>query len=67
MVNYDEFGHEALNLPLNEDFYDLGKDEIAFYKALTGITSDEELKQHIIAVQRDAYAVGSPSMLYVPR
>ena len=57
MVNYDEFGHEALNLPLNEDFYDLGKDEIAFYKTLTGIASDDELKQHIISVQHTAYSV----------
>ena len=57
MVSYDEIDHPALNLPLNEKFYDLGEDEIAFYKALTGIASDDELKQHIISVQREAYTV----------
>lgn len=57
MVNYDEIDKAALNLPLNDKFYNLGTGEIAFYKSITGIATDEDLKQHIISVQQEAYAV----------
>jgi hypothetical protein len=42
---------------LNESLYNLDADESAFYKQQTGITDDGELKEHIVAVQRDAYAI----------
>ncbi|KAA1474302.1 hypothetical protein DENSPDRAFT_323230 [Dentipellis sp. KUC8613] len=43
--------------PLDASLYKLGDEETVFYKATTGITSDEELKKHILDVQAKAYAV----------
>ncbi|EIW83297.1 hypothetical protein CONPUDRAFT_152322 [Coniophora puteana RWD-64-598 SS2] len=43
--------------PLDESFYRLTADEASFYKAQTGITDDDELKKHIMAVQAKAYQV----------
>lgn len=48
--------------PLDESIYTPGEATIEFYKKETGIAGDEELKQHIIAVQSKAYSV-SPSFL----
>ncbi|EJF60603.1 hypothetical protein DICSQDRAFT_155718 [Dichomitus squalens LYAD-421 SS1] len=38
-----------------EEFYSLSGDELSFFKTMTGITDEVLLKEHIIAVQRDAY------------
>lgn len=43
--------------PLDESFYNLNADELAFYKAQTGYTDDVELKKHILDVQARAYQV----------
>jgi len=43
--------------PLDEGFYDLNADEVAFYKAQTGISDEDELKRHIMDVQAEAYQV----------
>ena len=43
-------------LPLDPSIYYLQDDEKAFYKTHMGIQSDDELKQHIINVQNQAYS-----------
>jgi len=44
--------------PLDEKFYlSIGEKDIAFLKQQIGIQDDAELKQHILAVQAEAYAV----------
>ncbi|TFK75136.1 hypothetical protein BDN72DRAFT_559671 [Pluteus cervinus] len=50
-------GHPLLNIPLDESLYALNDVEKAFFKELTSIQDDEELKQHVISVQEKAYAV----------
>jgi hypothetical protein len=48
--------------PLDTSLYSLNEDESIFLKQQTGITDDEQLKQHVIAVQKKAYEVAfSPS------
>lgn len=42
--------------PLDHE-YTLKEDEIAFFKQESGITDDQALKEHILKVQSDAYAV----------
>lgn len=48
-------------LELEESLYFLSDpahaDELAFWKAATGIQDEVQLKEHIIAVQREAYVV----------
>ncbi|KZT70706.1 hypothetical protein DAEQUDRAFT_764289 [Daedalea quercina L-15889] len=43
--------------PLDPSMYKLDEDEAAFFKQQAGINSDEELKQHILRVQAEAYEV----------
>ncbi|TFK40029.1 hypothetical protein BDQ12DRAFT_602419, partial [Crucibulum laeve] len=43
--------------PLDEGFYSLSPYELAFFKSQTGIHDPEELKQHIIGVQKKAYEI----------
>lgn len=45
------------DVPLDPELLSLRSDEAAFFKAETGITDNEELRQHIIAVQAEAYKV----------
>ncbi|KZT13253.1 uncharacterized protein LAESUDRAFT_719587 [Laetiporus sulphureus 93-53] len=42
---------------LDERYYDLEADELAFFKSQTGIQDEEELKQHIMKVQEDAFEI----------
>jgi hypothetical protein len=49
--------HGILNAPLDQNLYRLDDDQAAFFKAQTGISNDEELKAHILAVQAKAYEV----------
>ncbi|KAF8153998.1 hypothetical protein B0H34DRAFT_719962 [Crassisporium funariophilum] len=44
-------------LPLNNDFYSLDEEEKAFFQKESGIVDDNELKDHIIAVQAKAFSV----------
>lgn len=44
-------------LRLDPSLYKLGDEEAAFFKQSTGIKDSEELKQHILQVQKEAYAV----------
>lgn len=58
-LNYDIVGKgEFVTYPLDATFYNLGEQEIAFFKSHTGINDEEELKQHILRVQKEAYEVG---------
>ncbi|GJJ13704.1 hypothetical protein Clacol_007960 [Clathrus columnatus] len=43
--------------PLDPSLYRITEDEAKFLKECTGITDDEELKQHILEVQAEAYAL----------
>ena len=43
--------------PLDESYYHLDDDELMFYKSQAGITDERALKEHISAVQADAYEV----------
>ena len=45
--------------PLNPELYAPAENEKAFFKELTKIQDDEELRKHILDVQAKAYAVGS--------
>ncbi|THH07312.1 hypothetical protein EW146_g9357 [Bondarzewia mesenterica] len=44
-------------LPLDESLYALSEEEAAFFKSQTGIQDDATLKEHICAVQAEAFAV----------
>lgn len=43
--------------PIDESLYSLDPDEYAFFKSQTGISNEDELKAHILAVQARAYEV----------
>ncbi|KAI0056578.1 hypothetical protein BV25DRAFT_1565307 [Artomyces pyxidatus] len=47
----------AAGLPLDEDLYNLDDVESSFFKQQTGIQDDAELKAHLLAVQKEAYAI----------
>ena len=48
-----------VSLEGSEKFYNLNEQELAFFKSATGIHDEAALKEHIIAVQREAYAVSA--------
>lgn len=48
---------------LNPDFYRPTEEEVAFFKAQTGMQGEEELKQHILKIQQEAWDVSSVSLL----
>jgi hypothetical protein len=52
-----ELPYEAPSLNLDPSLYQLDDKEKAFFQQLIGITSDEELKEHIIKVQAKAFEV----------
>lgn len=43
--------------PLEPSLYALSTESLAFFKSTTGIGDDDELKEHIMNVQAQAYAV----------
>jgi hypothetical protein len=43
--------------PFDDSQYSLDEEALAFFKAQTRIDDDDELKQHILAVQKRAYEV----------
>ncbi|KAF5312002.1 hypothetical protein D9619_002493 [Psilocybe cf. subviscida] len=47
--------HEAL--PLTAAFYAVSNEEAAFFKSLTGLSRDEDLKSHVLEVQKESYNV----------
>lgn len=49
--------HRKYPSQLDSSLYNLKDDELDFYKQSTGIDDDEKLKEHIIAVQAEAYKV----------
>ncbi|KAG6331893.1 hypothetical protein ID866_7199, partial [Astraeus odoratus] len=48
---------EEFAFPLNPDFYKPLPHELAFLKATTGIENEEELRAHVLVVQKKAYKV----------
>ncbi|KAF9485220.1 hypothetical protein BDN70DRAFT_824365 [Pholiota conissans] len=54
-ANY--FDNPQLRPKLDPSFYHLDADELAFFKTLTGISDEQDLKSHIISVQAKAYEV----------
>jgi hypothetical protein len=48
---------EKFAFPLDQSLYQPTEEEKSFFKLLTGINDDEDLKQHIITVQTKAYEV----------
>lgn len=50
--------------PLDDSLFSLEADEEAFFKELTGITDDEELRRHIIGIQKQAYEVLSAEVSF---
>jgi hypothetical protein len=42
---------------LNPELYNLDAEESAFFKQQTGISDEAALKEHIISVQKEAYAI----------
>jgi hypothetical protein len=46
-----------IRLPLDESLYSLNPEEKTFFKSQTGIDDDDALRDHILAVQKKAYAV----------
>lgn len=54
---------------LDPNFYRPTEAEVAFFKRQTGIDDDEELKEHIIKIQHEAWDVrskASPVHLFLP-
>lgn len=49
-------------LDLDPSLYHLDPDELEFFKVQTGIQDEEELKEHIIAIQAEAWKV---RMVYI--
>ena len=47
------------HLDLDPSIYNPSKESVDFFKKVTGISDDDELKQHIIDVQKDAWHVSS--------
>lgn len=45
--------------PFDEALYSLEGEELDFMRTQTGIEDEDELKTHIIAITREAYAVSS--------
>jgi hypothetical protein len=45
------------SLPFDESLYSLDSEARAFFKAQTRIDDDEDLKRHILAVQKKAYKI----------
>ena len=43
--------------PLNEDLYNPDEESKHFFKLETGIQDEDELKEHIVAVQNKAFRV----------
>ena len=47
------------HLKLDPNLYNPQPHEVEFFKAQTGIKDDEELKAHVISVQKEAWEVSS--------
>lgn len=52
---------------LDPSLYTLSAESSAFFKSTTGIHDDNELKEHILNVQAQAYAVCTPGIFMLHR
>ena len=48
---------DTLKVSIDPSVYALNGNELAFFKTQTGIQNEDELRDHILAVQAEAYAV----------
>ena len=48
---------DIFKVPIDPSAYSLSGEELAFFKAQTNIQNEDELRDHILAVQAEAYAV----------
>jgi hypothetical protein len=53
------FDDPLLKPDLDERLYSLSGDGLEFFKSQTGIEEELALKQHILAIQKEAYAVSA--------
>ncbi|KAG1745220.1 hypothetical protein EDB19DRAFT_2023695 [Suillus lakei] len=53
------------NAPLDPSLYRLDPDALEFFKQQTGITEEDDLKHHILAVQAKAFAVAPYYCIYI--
>ena len=51
-------------LTLDPSLYAPSEEEVAFLKSQTGIQDDEELKAHVLAVQKEAWDVCTTTYIY---
>lgn len=51
----DKTGNSFQRSPLDPGLLALQEDELAFFKVQTGIQDSEELREHILNVQAEAY------------
>jgi len=60
-------GHIGVHkvLPVNDTLFEIRPEDSIFFKEQTGIHDDEELKTHIINVQRKAYEVAPYNCIYL--
>ena len=49
--------YSAAEVPLDEQYYRLTPDDVAFLTQQTGIADPEELKRHVVQIQKEAYNV----------
>lgn len=53
----DPNAHVSPKLELDADLYRPDDNQVAFTKKTTGIQDDDELKEHILAMQKEAFAI----------
>ncbi|KZV95796.1 hypothetical protein EXIGLDRAFT_610045 [Exidia glandulosa HHB12029] len=54
---HDPWYARQAETPLDPSILSLADDEANFFKSQTGISTDEELREHVVAVQRKAFTV----------
>ena len=54
-------------LPLEDRLYDLSDDELEFYRKETGMEDADAIKEHILRVQAEAYAVHALAQTFLSR
>lgn len=52
------------HITLDPSLYQPDPEEVEFFKSQTGISDEEELKNHVLAVQKEAWAVSPPVFIY---
>lgn len=61
----DHFSHTKAIPPLEPHLYALDTESLAFFMSTTGIYDEDELKAHILDVQRQAYDACAQGGLFI--